>query len=398
MTGRPDPNRPARATVRAAVRAALADLEPGARVVVGLSGGADSLALLGATVMVGREQGLGVACVVVDHGIQADSAAVAARAAEQARLLGCDDVTVVPVDVARGPGSGGLEAAARRARYDALLRCAGPFEEQPAGDHRGEGAGPAGRGGAEAVLLGHTRDDQAETVLLGLARGSGTRSLAGMAPRSGIYRRPLLGLPRSLVARAVAEEAGGDPRLTPWVDPHNEDASFARVRVRRAALPALEGALGPGVVDALARTARLAREDADALDAWADRVWSRVTPVAPDPLGSHDPGRAARLEAHPESGIVEQREPGTYGSLCAALDLALLHPAGADPWDEQLPEAVVSRVVRRLLIAAGCPPGSLTAEHVWAVTALTGPDGRGEVALPGGRRSRREGGTLVVRA
>ena len=129
---------------------------------------------------------------------------------------------------------------------------------------------------AAAVLLGHTREDQAETVLLGLARGSGTRSLAGMAQRSGVYRRPLLDLPRDVVVAAALETASADPRLEPWSDPHNDDSGFARVRVRHDVLPMLEGALGPGIVEALARTATLAREDADALDAWADQVWAQV--------------------------------------------------------------------------------------------------------------------------
>jgi len=174
--------RPARAAVRAAVRAALADLGPGERVLVALSGGPDSLALLAATTRVAAEGGLVCAAVVVDHGLQPGSAAVAARA-EQARILGCAGADVVRVRVAQGPGAGGPEAAARTVRYAALQRAA---SDPP----------------ATAVLLGHTRDDQAETVLLGLARGSGVRSLAGMAPRSGLWRRPLLELPRELVARA----------------------------------------------------------------------------------------------------------------------------------------------------------------------------------------------------
>ena len=115
-------------------------------------------------------------------------------------------------------------------------------------------------------------------MLLGLARGSGTRSLAGMAPLSGVYRRPLLDLPRDVVVAAALAAAADDPRLEPWSDPHNVDTGFARVRVRHEVLPVLEAALGPGIVEALARTAALAREDADALDAWAERVWGQVRP------------------------------------------------------------------------------------------------------------------------
>ena len=113
------------------------------------------------------------------------------------------------------------------------------------------------------MLLGHTLDDQAETVLLGLARGAGARSLAGMAADAGA-------LPAGRCSACRARSCGGlraRPGSTPWEDPHNADPAYARVRVRAAALPALEQALGPGVAAALARTARQLREDADALDA-----------------------------------------------------------------------------------------------------------------------------------
>jgi tRNA(Ile)-lysidine synthase len=335
--------RPPRAAVRAAVRSCLADLEPGQRVVVALSGGADSLALAAATVAVGAELGLLCEAVVIDHQLQPGSTEVAARAAEQARILGCVRAQVIAVDVPRGSGSGGVEAAARSARYAALDSAAGV-------------APPAA-----AVLLGHTREDQAETVLLGLARGSGTRALAGMAARAGVYRRPLLDLAREVVVAAAAEAAAADPRLEPWSDPHNADGAFARVRVRHEVLPVLESALGPGIVEALARTAAQAREDADALDAWAERV---------------------SIAGH----------PGTTGT--SALPLAALTCAG-----EPLPPAIVNRVVRRFLVGAGCPAGALTAGHIRAVAALVEPgtSARAEVALPGGRRARREAGTLVVR-
>jgi len=298
------------------------------------------------------------------------------------------------------PGFGGIEAAARTVRYAALSRAA----EQSR---------------AVAVLLGHTRDDQAETVLLGLARGSGTRSLAGMAAVTGIYRRPLLDLPRELVARAAAELAQEDPRLTPWADPHNEDPTFARVRVRRDVLPTLERALGPGVAAALARTARLARADADALDAWADRVWAEI-PSAPgrveapgiassatDPTGATPSGAArsgaARSGVTPLGVARSGAAPHGTGPLgaaapiaaWAALPVAVLSPSAGDP----LPRAVVTRLVRRFLIGAGCPTGALTADHVERVADLiAAPRSRAEVALPGGLRTRREGDLLVVRA
>ena len=205
--------------------------------VVAVSGGADSLALALGTAWVVRATGpyadLRARAVVVDHGLQAGSAEVADRAAGQVRSLGLDaDVARVTPD-----GRGGPEDSARRARYGALLAERSAY-----------------------VLLGHTLDDQAETVLLGLARGSGTRSLAGMAERSGRLVRPLLGLRRTTTETACAE-AG----LEPWHDPHNDDPAYARSRLR-AALPYLDDLLGPGLPEALARTATLARADADLLD------------------------------------------------------------------------------------------------------------------------------------
>ena len=140
--------------------------------------------------------------------------------------------------------AGGPEAAARTARYAAL---------------------EAARGDAP-VLLAHTLDDQAETVLLGLGRGSGARSIAGMRPYDPPWYRPLLGVRRSLTHAACAELG-----LTPWHDPHNADRRFTRVRLRTEVLPLLEDVLGGGVAEALARTATALREDTDALDDLADR-------------------------------------------------------------------------------------------------------------------------------
>ena len=345
--------RPPRAAVRAAVRACLADLEPGDRVAVALSGGPDSLALVAAAALVSEQAGLLCEAIVIDHQLQPGSSQTAGRAAEQARILGCRSARVVAVDVPVGPGTGGVEAAARTARYRAL---------EAAAD---EGGAPGQR--PTIILLGHTRDDQAETVLLGLARGSGTRSLAGMAPVAGRYRRPLLDLPRDVVVAAAQEEALADPRLEPWTDPHNSDPAFTRVRVRREVLPGLEAALGPGITEALARTALLARQDADALDAWADQVWVAMR----------------------DAGVAELPVDASVARLGPVRE-----PGAADP----LPAAVVSRVVRRFLIGSGCPASDLTAAHLRAVTALVeGAPTRAEVALPGGRRARREADALVVR-
>ncbi|MBP5800719.1 tRNA lysidine(34) synthetase TilS [Microbacterium maritypicum] len=234
---------PAIAEIRLAVRTALAALPEGSTVIVALSGGADSLALAAATAFEAPRRGLRAASVTVDHGLQDDSAEVAARAARTAAELGLDPL-VVRVDVA---GEGGPEAAARDARYRVL--------REAAADVR-----------AAAVLLGHTLDDQAETVLLGLARGSGATSLQGMAPvrddDDGVrWVRPLLGVRRETTRVFCAASA-----LDPWDDPHNLDDRYARVRVRERVLPVLEAELGPGIAEALVRTAEQLREDAEAFD------------------------------------------------------------------------------------------------------------------------------------
>ncbi|MFM9378753.1 tRNA lysidine(34) synthetase TilS [Gordonia sp. VNK21] len=211
-------------------------------VCVGLSGGADSLALTAAAV----HAGLAVHALVVDHRLQAGSAQAAREAVAQAVGLGAQ-ASILPVTVhASGEGP---EAAARTARYQALDRAR---EGRP-------------------VLLGHTVDDQAETVLLGLGRGSGARSLAGMSPWRAPWARPLLG-----VRRADTRAACAGWGLTVWDDPHNLDPRYTRVRVRTEVLPLLEEVLGGGVAAALARTAGLLQHDAHALDELAESLLERA--------------------------------------------------------------------------------------------------------------------------
>ncbi len=312
------------AAVRRAVRAALTDLVPGELVVVACSGGADSVALAAALAFEAPRAGLRAGGLTVDHRLQPGSADRAAKVAADLTGLGLDPVEVLTVDGAAA--NGGPEAAARAARYAAL-------------------DGAADRLSATAVLLGHTRDDQAETVLLGLARGSGARSLAGMAAVRGRYRRPLLDVPRDVVRAAAAGHAT-------WEDPHNTDPAFARSRVRHEALPALERTLGPGVAAALARSAAQLRADADALDAWAARA--------------HD-------DASRDGG---------------GLDTDVL--AG-------LPAAVRTRVLRRAALAAGAPASQLTAGHVDELDRLvTDWHGQGPLHLPGGVAASRACGTLAI--
>ena len=269
---------PAIASCRRGVREVLADLEPGDAVVVACSGGADSLALASASVFEGHKLGLRVVGATVDHGLQPGSADQAARVVAQLVALGVDETATVRVEVV-GEGHG-PEAAARQARYDVLEQLRVQL-------------------GAALVLLGHTRDDQAETVLLGLTRGSGGRSLAGMRRAFDHYARPLLDVSRDDTVTACQVEG-----LDFWDDPHNEDPSFTRVRVRRTVLPLLEENLGPGVAAALARTADQMRDDVEALDdAGADgvrrapRLRRRRRHPAPPALRPRSSGRLPGAEA-----------------------------------------------------------------------------------------------------
>jgi tRNA(Ile)-lysidine synthase len=269
---------PAVAAVRTAVRQALTGLAcpPGTPLLVACSGGADSMALaLAATAEAARSAaGWLVRAAVVDHGLQPGSAE---RAEATVALLAEHGVPadVHPVQVR---GVGGLEAAARRARYTAL-RAARRSPESP-------------------VLLGHTLDDQAETVLLGLGRGSGPRSMAGMTAYDAPWLRPLLGVRRATTRAACA--AWGVPI---WDDPHNADPRFTRVRLRTEALPLLEDVLAGGVAEALARTAAQLREDVTALDDWASQARAEVTaPADPDPAAEPGPEYGVELEAKKLAG------------------------------------------------------------------------------------------------
>jgi len=296
-------------------------------VAIGVSGGADSLALAAGTVYVARRLGLRTHGLVVDHQLQEGSGEVARTTASVLHDLALDRVSVLPVTV---DGSGGLEAAARRARYAALLAA------RPAPD--------------ALVLLGHTRDDQAETVLLGLGRGSGPRSIAGMRPLDPPWARPLLDVPRATTVAACARLG-----LRPWSDPHNADPRFTRVRLRTEVLPLLEDVLAGGVAEALARTAAQLRDDCAALDDWATRVLTEA-------------------ERCPESGAQAGPE--------LVVDVLV-----------DVPAAVRRRALRRWLLAAGAR--ELTDLQLRAVDDLVGTwRGQGGVWLPGGLVARRAHGRL----
>ncbi|WP_336646542.1 tRNA lysidine(34) synthetase TilS [Microbacterium sp. USHLN186] len=323
---------PAVAEVRRAVRLALAPLiaEP---VVVGLSGGADSLALTAASAFEAAKLGIRVVAVIVDHGLQDGSDAVAARAAQQAAALGVEGIVRrVHVD-ARHPD--GPEAAARDARRGALAAVA---REQ----------------GANAVLLGQTLDDQAETVLLGLARGSGAASLQGMAAvsadASGLqWVRPLLGVRRE-TTRAFC--AASD--LPVWDDPHNLDDRYARVRARRRVLPVLEAELGPGIAEALARTAEQLREDAEAFDEMIHETIEDIVEHAEAGISVS----AAALAANPAAlrnrviRLVVDSEFGVGLTRTQTLEVARLATdwSGQGPID--LPGCTATRAGGRIVFAA----------------------------------------------
>ena len=307
--------------LRLAVREELSDLSAGNRILVAVSGGADSMSLAAALFYEVRELAIGCIPVIIDHQLQSNSGEVAATASATLKKLGFERVEMRRINVTQVDGP---EASARRARYEELQEVAEEFD-------------------AKAIFLGHTKDDQAETVLLGLARGSGTRSLSGMAKRIDIYRRPLLSATRS-ETEAACKELG----IEFWIDPHNKDLEYKRVRAREKILPLLESELGPGVSDALSRSAKLLRDDADALDEWANRVFPTLDPKN--------------------------------------LDVEEL---------AKLPRAIRSRVIRLAIHHAGAPVGSLSSEHIEPVEALiTAWKGQGAVSLPGGVTVARISGRL----
>jgi tRNA(Ile)-lysidine synthase len=301
--------------LRSAVRTTLSNFSPGDLILVAVSGGADSLALAEAAKLEADKLALNLLGVTVDHQLQVGSDLQAESVVKQLSFPCL--IEKVKVEI-----TDGVEASARRARYEALARVA---KEK----------------GAVAVLLGHTKDDQAETVLLGLARGSGARSLSGMAAETGIYRRPFLNITRAQTLAACKEL-----KLNPWQDPHNDDLSYLRVRVRKEVLPMMEKNLGPGISDALVRSANLLRDDADALDKLAADFWKADN----------------------------------------SLSIEVL---------EALPKAIRTRVLRLALFEKGVM--QLTADQIGQVDALISNwKGQGEVSLPLGVKVSRISGRLTL--
>jgi tRNA(Ile)-lysidine synthase len=240
---------PAQGLVRHAVRQSLAaNTKPGQKLLVAVSGGADSLALAAAVEFEAKKLDLKIAAAVIDHSLQKNSDKITTHAAKQLQAIGYQEIHIEKVKVT---SKGGMEAAAREARYTALEKLR--LETK-----------------SNFVVLGHTFSDQAETVLLGLVRGSGSKSLSGMSEKTGLLLRPLLG-----IERKTTEEFCSGSGIKFWSDPQNKDQKFLRVTIRYRVLPFLERLLGGSVAKSLVRTANQLREDDAYLDALAARKYKQ---------------------------------------------------------------------------------------------------------------------------
>jgi tRNA(Ile)-lysidine synthase len=314
---------PALLEVRRAVRVWLETFEANSKVCIGVSGGADSLALAIATMLEADSFGIDLVAVIVDHGLQEESAEISVKTRSKLEKLGYKDIFLGRANIKMVDG---LEASARRARYQIFHQALDTY-------------------GAKYFFLGHTKNDQAEGVLLGLARGSGTRSLSGMQEVNGEFIRPFLGTNRE-TTEAACIEAGVDF----WIDPHNSNLEFTRVKIREKILPLIEEEIAPGAIDALARSATILGQDADALDGWADRVFEQINPA----------------------------------------DIAISTLT-------ELPIAIRSRVLRRAIYALGAPDGSISAAHLAPIEALVSDwRGQGHTSLPGGVKVGRISGRLSL--
>ncbi len=284
----------------------------GRRILVAVSGGPDSVALLLGLAELREGLSLELEVATIDHQLRPGSAADASYVKCLAKRLGL----ACQVERVEVKGEGGLEAAARRARYAALRRI-------------------AGERGCAFIATGHTLEDQAETVLLRLARGAGVRGLRGILPRRGQIVRPMLEVSRSQVADFLSARA-----VVPRIDPTNRSDRFARNRVRALVLPALEKALGPKAIVALARSAEIAAQDDRALERLARRRAKRI------------------LRQDQEGRLTGELEP--LLALEPALQRRVLRRAcklvGLDPTRERLlamAEALASKGPRSVQVGGG---------------------------------------------
>ena len=306
---------PSQGLIRLAVRNCLtSNTKPGQKLLIAVSGGADSLALAAACEFEAKKIGVKIAAAVIDHSLQKDSDKVAAQTAKTLVSLGFEEVVVKRITVGR---AGGPEAAARTARYTALETLRQKTK-------------------SNFVVLGHTASDQAETVLLGLVRGSGSKSLSGMSEKTGFLLRPLLG-----IERATTEAFCKDSGIKFWSDPQNKDEKFLRVMIRKHVLPFLEKQLGGSVAASLVRTSDQLREDNTYLESQADKSFKKYAKVS-------------------GSGI--------------SFDAKAI---------EKLPAAILNRVIKKALDGFG---SESSRTHVLAVSELVlSWHGQKPLALPGVR-------------
>ncbi|MDD7383975.1 MAG: tRNA lysidine(34) synthetase TilS [Actinomycetaceae bacterium] len=367
---------PSIAAVRNAVRASLlhtgviaidhkvADPPP---LLVALSGGSDSTALALASLWVARKYGLRIGTVTVLHGINNDLDQAEERVARWAQQVGFDAVYVPRVNLGM-PGNAenngwarknhGPEGEARNARYQAIAESAMTMGAEMA----------AGR--PAQVLLGHTADDQAETVLLGLSRGSGAHSLRGM-PAVGVLpghpevaaQRPLLGLRRSLLRDSLRAQGTSwleDPSNGPQTEWRSASGRpLTRNGIRNRVIPALREVFGSGVPEALVRTAALLAADDDALNERADAVFESL----------------AVLDRGSDAGS------GSDRIVLGRADLA------------QHPKAIRTRVVARALRRLG--GRNVMFDHLVHVDDLVVGAGGGRVYDVSGVHVFQDGGSLI---
>ena len=310
---------PAQGLIRLAVRTSLtSNTKPGQKLLIAVSGGADSLALAAACEFEAKKLGLKIAAAVIDHSLQKGSDKVAAQTANTLSALGFEEVVVKKIAVGK---AGGPEAAARTARYTALETI-----RQKTKSHY--------------IVLGHTSSDQAETVLLGLVRGSGSKSLSGMSEKTGFLLRPLLG-----IERATTEAFCKDSGIKYWSDPQNKDEKFLRVMIRKHVLPFLEKQLGGSVAASLVRTSDQLREDNSYLESQADKSFKKYAKVSGSGI-SFDAKAIEKLPAAILNRVIKKALDG-FGSessrthVLAVSDLVL-------SWHGQKPLALPGvRVVRK---------------------------------------------------
>jgi tRNA(Ile)-lysidine synthase len=305
----------------------LKDVSPGDKVLVACSGGSDSLALAWTVQFVAKKSEIFVSALVIDHQLFAESNQVAKDAVAKLKLLGIQEVVIKSVEVPKSPD--GIEAAAREVRYQALKE----FAQEIA---------------ATQIYLGHTLEDQVETVLMRLTRGSGARSLQGMSERNGFFVRPFLHIPRNAVRESL-----NLINIKAWEDPMNYSDMFLRSKIRNNLLPVLAEVLGVRAFEAIDRTATQIRDDNQALD-----------------LICQDVMTLNHIETRAEVSVLEMQ-----------------------------PKAIRSRIIRSMALNAGAPAASLANSHIEAINQLVENwHGQGEVALPGKLRAARVINQIVIEA